>query len=65
MGRLRRARHAIIMKSLRCAWDHICSFENILLGYRRAARHKRWRHAVLAFEREKNLLILRDAPVIA
>ena len=51
------------MKSLRRAWEPICSFENLPLGYRKAARHKRWRHAVLAFEleREKNLLLLRDA----
>lgn len=51
------------MKSLRDGWQRVCSFENLLLAYRKASRGKRWRHSVLAFElqREKHLLELRDA----
>jgi retron-type reverse transcriptase len=51
------------MKTLRHAWEDICKFDNLLLAYRKAARHKRWRYSVLAFEqrRERNLLMLRDS----
>jgi len=51
------------MRSLRHAWERICSFENLLQGYERARKGKRNRMAVQRFEleRERNLLALRGA----
>jgi hypothetical protein len=46
------------MRSLRHAWDRICSFENMLEAYRKARRGKQDRAAVQRFEleRERNVL---------
>jgi len=51
------------MKSLRHAWERICSFENLLCAYGKARRGKRGRIAVQRFEleRERNLLALQAA----
>jgi hypothetical protein len=49
------------MRSLRHAWERICSFENLLHAYDRARKGKRNRIAVQRFEleRERNLLALQ------
>jgi retron-type reverse transcriptase len=49
------------MKSLRHAWERICSFENLLVAYEKARRGERDRESVQRFEleRESNLLGLR------
>ncbi len=47
------------MKSLRHAWERICSFENLLLAYRRARRGKSSSPCVQRFEIERETQILR------
>ena len=50
------------MKTYKLLWESLCSYDNLLLAYKKARKHKTKKNYVLEFEKnlEQNLILLRN-----